>query len=63
MELKEFNAKRQRRFAISYPKPNGILCPKCRMELYDTDGNVLHCRPSRIRIHCENCTFKETRIK
>lgn len=41
------------------PKLNGIACPKCNAELFDSSPYlVLLSMPSKKNIHCSNCNFK-----
>jgi hypothetical protein len=37
---------------------NGILCPKCSSELYDSDpGQVLLSMPPQHRVKCSKCEY------
>ena len=37
---------------------NGIACPNCEEEMYDTNPNEkLTSYPSQKNIHCENCKY------
>jgi len=40
------------------PKRNGIACPKCGEELYDSDTMILTSYPAKKNIHCEACSYK-----
>lgn len=47
----------------SEPHPNGIECPRCELELWDTTPNVvLMTRPPMVDIHCPACGYKGYRI-
>lgn len=39
---------------------NGIACPNCGSELFDT-GLSLCCNPPLHKIFCRNCNYKGTR--
>lgn len=42
---------------------NGIECPMCGTEMWDTNPTmVLTVNPPRKQIHCNNCPFEGTRI-
>lgn len=44
-------------------KKNGIECPKCKSELYDSSPMItLASNPPRKNIHCESCDFVGYRI-
>lgn len=43
---------------LSDPYPNGIACPQCGKELWDTDPTeVLASNPPKKRVHCPSCGF------
>lgn len=45
------------------PKLNGIACPDCDNELYDSNPNMtLMSNPPKKSIHCEKCGYKGYRI-
>ena len=44
-----------------FPRLNGIACPKCGEELYDTNSLILTSMPPKRNIHCE-CGYKGYRI-
>lgn len=45
------------------PEPNGIECPKCKEELFDTNpGVVTEGIPLQTRIHCVKCGFLGYRL-
>lgn len=39
---------------------NGIACPNCGSELFDTDLSLLS-YPPQYKIFCRNCNYKGTR--
>jgi len=64
--LEKHNEQRKKVFGIN-PDPiqNGIACPECGQELWDTNPMlVLTSYPPRKNIHCENaeCGFRGSRI-
>lgn len=41
---------------------NGIACPNCGKELFDSDNSMaLTTNPIQYLIHCESCDYKGTR--
>lgn len=45
------------------PTQNGIECPDCQQELYDTHAHVtLMSNPPKKKIHCTGCGFVGYRI-
>jgi hypothetical protein len=45
------------------PEPNGIACPRCGEELWDTQPNItLTSNPPRKEVHCPSCGFTSTRV-
>ncbi len=62
--LDEFNAARHRQIARAPLSFNGIACPKCGMELHDSEpGVILTTYPAQVRITCSACGFNGCRIK
>ena len=57
--LEEHNESVQKRMEdINQPMPNGIACPKCGHELYDsTPMVVLTSNPSQYNVHCPVCGY------
>lgn len=45
-----------------FPQLNGIACPNCGKELYDSDYYILTSNPPKKNIHCEECGFKGYRL-
>lgn len=47
----------------STPVKNGIECPNCRAELFDSDPmSTLTVCPPQKKVHCEACSFSSTRL-
>lgn len=45
------------------PRPNGIACPECGEELFDSQPNVvLTSNPPQKNVHCEKCGYKGYRF-
>jgi hypothetical protein len=42
----------------TYPRPNGIACPKCGAELMDTNSEVLCSNPPKHNINCSKCEYR-----
>ena len=60
--LKEFNRERLDAYydgLVSTDKPNGIACPRCGLELYDT--HMVYENPPKIEIWCAGCDFNGRR--
>ena len=48
---------------LNEPQLNGIACPDCGEELYDTDPmQVLTSNPPKKAIHCDNCGYRNYRL-
>lgn len=48
---------------IDKPQLNGIECPRCGKELYDSNPYmVLTSYPPQKQVHCGNCDYRGTRI-
>ena len=48
---------------LSQPRPNGIECPKCKTELWDSNPDfTLTSNPPRKTIHCPACGYGGSRI-
>lgn len=61
--LEDFNKSREGIHIYEQKQLNGIACPKCNNELYDTNPLIaLASNPPRKSIHCEKCEYKGTRI-
>lgn len=63
LSLDEFNRKRLDLYEVrGGPRPNGIACPECGQELFDTDRReTLMSNPPKTRIHCA-CGYTGYRI-
>jgi hypothetical protein len=64
--LDEHNTQ-QRQYQMSMmddtPRLNGIACPNCEEEMYDTNPNIiLTSFPAQKNIHCENCKYTGCRV-
>ena len=48
----------------SFPRLNGIACPLCGEELYDSSSSILTSRPPQKNIHCSGkiCNYKGYRV-
>jgi len=65
VSLKDFNSMARQQYAIDrdQPIPNGIACPKCGAELFDSfPGIVLASNPPQKNIHCDKCGYKGYRV-
>ena len=64
--LDEFNAERHEAHRLANsnePRPNGIACPKCGAELFDTNPNViLTSYPAQKNVGCKACSYVGYRI-
>lgn len=64
--LKEHNKQRtelHRNVNSNEPVMNGIACPKCGSELYDTHPNmILASNPPKKNINCEYCEYTGYRV-
>jgi hypothetical protein len=62
--LVEHNEERAKMYKNpSDPKPNGLGCPNCSNELFDTNPDqTLMSYPPQKRIHCEGCGHTGYRI-
>jgi DNA-directed RNA polymerase subunit RPC12/RpoP len=46
------------------PHPNGIACPKCSQEMWDSSpGLVLYSIPPRKDVHCPACGHRSTALQ
>ena len=44
---------------LSEPRPNGLACPKCGKELWDSNPTmVLTSSPPQKNIHCPKCGYR-----
>lgn len=65
-DLAEYNAQAliaQWDLNSTYPLLNGIACPKCGEELYDSNPMItLASNPPQKNIHCSKCNYVGYRI-
>lgn len=59
ISLDEHNKIRHNITFPEYPMLNGIACPKCGEEMYDTNSNVLCSYPPKKNVHCEKCRHRD----
>jgi len=65
--LEQHNAERYEAFreldAMSKPHANGIACPKCGKELWDSNPMcVLTSNPPQKNVHCPSCGYRGYRV-
>ena len=62
--LEEFNAeKHATQLAAAAACPNGISCPECGKELWDTTPMLtLTTYPPQVNIHCPACDYSGYRL-
>jgi len=65
--LEEHNAERYKVFGRLHnemePHPNGIACPKCSNELWDSNPTLtLTSLPPQKNVHCPSCRYSGYRI-
>ena len=60
--LEEHNAEQEFYKALSKPKQNGIACPKCGAELWDSSAMILFSVPPRKDVHCPECDYTGYRL-
>lgn len=62
--IDQYNDELGKRYAMhEQPRPNGIACPSCGDELWDTSPNtVLPSLPPKAAVHCPACGYKGYRI-
>ena len=66
-KLEDFNAEQEREWNERYqtiePHPNGIACPECGKELWDSSPAItLDSSPPEMHINCPACGYKGYRI-
>ncbi len=44
--------------ATTYPKLNGIACPKCGGELMDSNNCLLPSYPAQKNVNCSKCDYR-----
>lgn len=64
--LDEYNEERQQHYILSMqrePGPNGIACPSCGDELWDSSPSVvLYSSPAQKHVHCQQCNYRGYRL-
>ena len=46
------------------PRPNGIACPECGEELWDSNpASVLASYPPKLNVHCLACGYRGYRVR
>lgn len=60
--LEEFNLQRRQEwgslFNLEKPHANGLECPKCKKELWDSDPmKTLTSIPPQKNVHCPDCGY------
>ena len=65
--LDEFNEERRRGYEeieeLKKPHPNGIKCPECPDELWDSNPMLtLTSNPPQKNVHCPNCGYRGFRL-
>jgi hypothetical protein len=61
--VREWNSVRQSEHdalvALNNPHPNGVMCPNCAAELWDSNPMfLLTSNPAQKNVHCPNCKYK-----
>ena len=66
INLDQHNALRQQAHMemqrLNQPHPNGIECPKCGSELWDTDMVILTSYPPQKNVDCHSCGWTGYRL-
>lgn len=64
--LEKHNAEARERHSVmndNSPRLNGIACPECGAELYDTNPNItLTSWPGQKNVHCGQCEYVGYRV-
>ena len=65
--LEQHNSERMERIRnrelLNQPHPNGIECPKCGKELWDSSPRTtLASNPCQKNVHCPECNYAGYRI-
>lgn len=62
--LDQYNSmKAKQRAAGDKPQPNGIECPQCKEEMYDSNPfSVITTFPAKKNIHCPGCGYEAYRL-
>ena len=60
MALQSLQDHNLRKLAVlTYPRPNGIACPKCESEMNDVNGMILASHPAKKLVECPECGHKD----
>lgn len=63
LSLDEADARRRTAYRPPTPAANGIACPQCQAELYDSNpGTLLTSLPPRVQVRCPACGWTGSRI-
>lgn len=59
MPLADWNKQREDLYSMlnTYPKPNGVECPKCKGELNDISNCILTYNPPKKNVTCPSCGY------
>lgn len=59
--LQEYNDEilKHHQLMNTFPRKNGILCPKCNQEMSDVDNMVLTSYPAKKNVYCESCGHRD----
>lgn len=65
--LTEYNKEKENIYKELYnftkPKKNGIACPNCGDELYDSEPYLITASiPPKTKVECKKCGYKDYRI-
>ncbi len=64
--LKKHNEQREEEYwrvqKLLGPHENGIACPKCGEELWDSNSYILSSIPPKKDVHCPECGYKGYRV-
>lgn len=63
ISLEDHNKRMHELYNPPKSKGNGIACPKCGFELYDSSPNMtLTSDPPQMNVACTNCEWRGTRV-
>jgi hypothetical protein len=66
ISLEDHNAGKREHFRVhdlNKPVPNGIACPECGEELFDSNPmSILTSIPPKKAVHCEKCKYSGFRL-
>lgn len=62
MPLDDFNNQRQHQYFVRKDEPNGIACPDCGKEMFDTDpSSIMASNPPMMQVACQ-CGYTGYRV-